>query len=84
MTDEVTGLNQEAWEMWVAYRKRIKKPLKPANYPWTQKGLAKFGKDQLAVVERSMEREWQGLFPLQDSDTVQEFDVKSFNPQAPW
>jgi len=79
---EVPKLNTEAWEMWVAYRKRIKKPLKPANYPWTQNGLAKFGKDQMAVVQQSMEREYQGLFPLKEDVSV--VDPASFDAQAPW
>lgn len=75
-------LDVAAWNEWVAYRKRIKKPLKPANYPWTQKGLAKFGKDQMAVVQRSMEKEWQGLFPLKEAASV--VDPASFDAQAPW
>lgn len=74
------GLDLQAWNEWVEYRKIIKKPLKPANYAFTMKGLAKFGKDQLAVVHQSREREWQGLFPLrEDSAFNVNIDVK-----APW
>jgi hypothetical protein len=79
-TEMSIGLDQEAWNEWVEYRKRIKKPLKPANYAWTMKGLAKFGKDQMAVVQQSMEREYQGLFPLKEDATLSiPLDVK-----APW
>lgn len=73
-------LNQDAWNEWVAYRIRIKKPLKPANYAWTMKGLAKFGKDQMAVVQQSMEREYHGLFPLKEDATMN----ASLDVKAPW
>jgi hypothetical protein len=83
MKDDLVPLDQEAWNLWVDYRKRIlKKPLRPANYENTMRGLRKFGADQMAVVRQSMENEYQGLFPLKNRDTV--FDPTSFNPDAPW
>jgi hypothetical protein len=78
--EQLSPLDQEAWAKWVEYRKIIKKPLKPANYPNTMRGLQRFGKDQMAVVQQSLEREWQGLFELKERATLDE----SFNPQAPW
>jgi hypothetical protein len=75
---EIEGLNVEAWEQWVAYRKRIKKPLRVDNYPWTQRKLAKFGKNQMAAVDQSMENEWQGLFPPRECDTL------AVDPTEPW
>lgn len=82
MTIELHKLDTEAWELWVDYRKRIlKKPLNPLNYENTQRGMRRFGADQMAVVQQSMEKEWQGLFELKSRATV---DDPMFNPQAPW
>lgn len=53
------GLNPEAWRVWQEYRK-----LKPASIPFAKRRLAKFGADQLAVVEQSIAGEWRGLFEL--------------------
>lgn len=61
------GLDPRAWSLWCAYRKEIRKPLsekKPISYEAAQRKLASFGPDQMAVVERSIENGWQGLFPL--------------------
>lgn len=81
--DELSELDEEAWALWVDYRKRVlKKPLNPLNYENTQRGLRRFGEDQMAVVQQSLEREYQGLFPVKNRDTV--FDANSINPQAPW
>lgn len=64
--NEVFGLDVEAWERWLQYRKAIKKPLKPVSYEAAQKRLAAFGYQQAAVVEQSIANGWQGLFPLKD------------------
>lgn len=58
------GLDVQAWERWVVYRKQIGKSLKPASTPSAQLSLAKHGDDQAAVVEQSVANGWQGLFPL--------------------
>lgn len=80
--DDLHSLDEAAWELWVDYRKRIlKKPLNPLNYENTQRGMRRFGADQMAVVEQSMEKEWQGLFPVKTAST---FDANSIDPQAPW
>lgn len=60
------GLHLESWDRWVRYRTEIRKPLKPASQEAAAKALAKFGKDQAAVVEQSVAAGWQGLFPLKD------------------
>lgn len=78
-TEKLHPLDQEAWNRWVEYRKIIKKPLNPRNYANTMRGLQRFGADQMAVVEQSMEHEWQGLFPLKDGNVQISMDVK-----APW
>lgn len=66
----VEGLNLQAWEQWVQYRKEIRKPLKQASIPAAQKSLAAFGPDQQAVVEQSIANGWQGLFDLKRSPQV--------------
>lgn len=83
MTESLSPLDTEAWALWVEYRKTIvKKPLNPKNYVNTMRGLQRFGADQMAVVQRSMEKEWQGLFPL-PKDAAMSVDP-DFNPTAPW
>jgi hypothetical protein len=80
--NDLAPLDEAAWALWVDYRKRIiKKPLNPANYENTQRGLRRFGADQLAVVQQSMENEYQGLFPLKNRSQT---DATDFNPTAPW
>lgn len=75
-----TELNREAWTLWLQYRKAIKKPLHEFSWPLAQKKLAKFGANQMAVVEQSIENGWQGLFDLKDGGTLNvSVDVK-----APW
>jgi hypothetical protein len=63
---EVTtpGLDTEAWETWIKFRREIRKPVKPASIPAAQLELAAFGIDQRAVVQQSIAAGWQGLFPL--------------------
>lgn len=63
----VEGLDTQAWERWLEYRKQIRKPLKPVSIPAAQRELAAFGCDQAAVVEKSIANGWQGLFPLKDN-----------------
>ncbi len=58
------GLDASAWDRWHAYRREIRKPLKPVSIPAAQRELAAFGCDQSGVVEQSIAHGWQGLFPL--------------------
>jgi hypothetical protein len=58
------GLNADAWEAWIDYRRSIGKPLKPASHEEAAKKLAAFGADQGAVVSQSIAQGWQGLFAL--------------------
>lgn len=60
----VAGLDLDAWQLWVEYRREIRKPIRPASYPLAQRMFVKFGKDQMAVVRQSIANGWQGLFPL--------------------
>ena len=60
--ETVEGLNLEAWAAWVAYRKGIDKPIRPASIAAAAKKLAAFGPKQMAAVEHSIANGWQGLF----------------------
>lgn len=65
-TASVPGLDVDAWNAWVEYRKAIRKPLKPVSIPAAQKALAAYGSVQMAVVQQSVANGWQGLFGLKD------------------
>lgn len=68
---QIVGLHIETWEKWVAYRKELNKPLKPASLEAAAKELAKYGSQQAAVVQQSIAAGWQGLFPLKASQAPQ-------------
>lgn len=72
MTDvlNITGLDLEAWERWVAYRKAIKKPLKEISMHAAALKLSKYGDDQSEVVSQSISQQWQGLFDLKKSKPI--------------
>ena len=59
-------LDEAAWERWVAFRKAIRKPIKPASESAMKLKLSRFGADQDAVVNQSIANQWQGLFDLKD------------------
>ncbi len=65
--DPPAGLDMDAWNRWVGYRREIRKPLRPASIPAAQKALTAFGSDQGAVVEQSIASGWTGLFPLKNA-----------------
>lgn len=58
------GLDLRAWDRWADYRKKIRKPIKPASMQPAMAALAKHGANQAAVVEQSIANGWQGLFDL--------------------
>jgi hypothetical protein len=57
-------LDQEAWDRWVAFRKAIRKPIKPVSEQAMKIKLQRYGTDQAAVVDQSIANQWQGLFDL--------------------
>lgn len=60
--EEIAGLNVEAWNRWIDYRKKLK--LKPYKTNQQAKALAKYSPEvQLKTVEESIRQQWQGLFP---------------------
>lgn len=80
--DELSKLDEAAWDTWLDYRKQIRHPLFPVSHPLARRKLQRFGDKQMAVVEQSIENGWRGLFPLREDGTV--FDPTTFNPEAPW
>lgn len=67
----VDGLDAQAWDRWLDYRKQIRKPLKPVSIPAAQHELAAFGADQTAVVQQSIANGYQGLFALKPNSQQQ-------------
>jgi hypothetical protein len=59
------GLNESAWNIWLGYRKQIRKPLKPVSIDLAQRKLMSYGdeREQLRAVENSIANGWTGLFP---------------------
>jgi hypothetical protein len=79
--NEVFGLNEDAWNKWVAYKKSMKKPYKTAlGIAKAQKTLAACGEWQMETVQNCMEREWQGIFPL-PKQAVQELEKRRSNSE---
>lgn len=68
------GLDVAAWGRWVEYRAAIRKPIKPVSEELAQRDLAKFGSDQMAVVEQSIAQSWQGLFALKGGPKQKQAD----------
>lgn len=75
-TDRVFGLNEQAWNKWVAYKKQLHKKFVPASMEAAQKKLAAFGEYQMQVVDQSIERGWSGLFELPKSQ-VKRLDAQT-------
>lgn len=63
-TETIPGLDAEAWEVWIDYRTKIRKPVKPVSILAAQRKLAAYGCDQMAVVQQSIADGYQGLFEL--------------------
>jgi len=79
------GLDQAVWTRWLAYRQKIKKPIKPPSVEAAQKALAAFGADQAAVVEQSIAQGWQGLFALKRANGIHPADeqpTRTWRPSA--
>ena len=79
---DIQGLDRDAWDRWVAFRKAIRKPIKPASEHAMALKLAKFGSDQAEVVNQSISNQWQGLFELKKSKTPGEPPQKTDKQKA--
>ena len=61
----VPGLNAEAFDRWLAYKKSRKQSYKTvASTRMAAVKLSQMGEDQEAVVDESISNNWAGLFPL--------------------
>jgi hypothetical protein len=58
------GLDRNAWDAWLQYRKTTGKALRPISLNAAMQALAKHGPNQIAVVEQSIANGWQGLFAI--------------------
>lgn len=59
----------EAWERWEAYRREIKKALKPSTRKAQLAKLAAWGEDcAIIAINTSIENGWTGLFPPRTDD----------------
>ena len=58
----VSGLDEDAWEMWVDYRMKGKKPFKLESIQAAAEEMAALGVDQLAAVRHSIASGYQGLY----------------------
>lgn len=61
---ECVWLNKMAWEEWIKYRKEIKKSLTPLTVKKQIDFLSKHKKDHVAIINRSIEKGWRGLYAL--------------------
>lgn len=57
-------VDKKVWEQWVAYRKEIKKSLKPSTTKLQLAFLEKNKIDHQAIILQSIQNGWQGLFAL--------------------
>ena len=69
--EPIEGLDVDAWNQWVQYRKEIKKPLKPMSILAAMKKMVKHGEMQAAVVERSIANGWTGFYEINNSQSQQ-------------
>ena len=61
----IIGLNEEALEEWIEYRKEKKKPLSPLALKKTQNLMLKHGYEQSQhMVDAAILNDWQGLHPV--------------------
>jgi hypothetical protein len=53
----------KAWQMWIDYRKEIKKPIKETTMKAQWKEFKKWGEEKSIIsIEMSIKQGWQGLF----------------------
>lgn len=76
-TPNPQGLDESAWNTWVEYRRKIRKPLKEPSWEIAKRKMAEMGPHQMAAVEHCIAAGYIGLFMPRDlRDTV--------DPSAPW
>lgn len=61
-------LDKKAWGEWVQYRKEKKAKLTPSSVVRQLKLLGENQRDHVAIIEKSIQNGWQGLFLLKDQN----------------
>jgi hypothetical protein len=64
----IPGLDLEAWNAWVEYRKKRKPAIKRISMQAAAQELAAFGEAQMAVVQHSIAHGYQGLIPPKNTN----------------
>ncbi len=66
---------QSVWEEWKAYRKEIKKPIKPVSQQAAYEQLIELSQSDCKkaekIVKRSIANGWQGLFPPKETERAE-------------
>tara|TARA_R110002124_G_C8664452_1_gene490602 strand:- start:73 stop:552 length:480 start_codon:yes stop_codon:yes gene_type:complete len=78
------GLNTEAWESWVEFRKKAK--FKKYKTDAAMKKLAKMGNhdEQALIVQNSIDLEYQGLFPLKANNKAASKNILQDSSNSDW
>ena len=74
------NLTKEVWEEWVIHRKEIKKKLTPSTIKRQMQLLSK-EKDPAAIINKSIQNGWAGLFPEKTQKTVTKKSPQYVNPE---
>lgn len=70
-------LNIETWESWVAYRKEIRKKLTITTIKRQLAMLEKNKDNHVAIIEKSIQNGWTGLFEIKDSKKPTQNKIES-------
>ena len=81
---DVEGLNVEAWDKWIAYRKDAK--IKAYTTDLKKIELATLGnyKEQAQIVFNSISNQYSGLFPLKKDNSLAKEDVTEQLDSTSW
>lgn len=79
----------EAWLMWMAYRREIKKPIKGkigANGQLKKLIKLSNGKQEIAValIDQAIDHNWTGFYPLSKENAKGLTDGIPFEPNMEW
>lgn len=80
------GVPASLWADYAAHRKAMKKPLSPGAVNLAARQLRKWkaeGLDLVAIIEKSIDRGWVGLFPPNESDRKHERTDDNERPHNP-
>lgn len=69
---EVSGLDCESWDRWIAYRQGLKKPIKGVSAVEAARDMAKLGTLQAEAVRHTIAKGWTGLRPPDSSSVAGE------------